>query len=70
MTKALSDIALIETNPKMEGRQLFALYAPDAMKIKDYEKAHPEAFKKTKDSAKTEKQDLADKDGDDEGEEA
>ncbi|RYZ90472.1 MAG: translation initiation factor IF-3, partial [Proteobacteria bacterium] len=35
------DLALVETNPKMEGKQLFLLLAPDAMKIKDYLKAHP-----------------------------
>lgn len=41
VTAALNDIAMVETPPKMEGRQLFALYAPDPMKIKEYEKAHP-----------------------------
>lgn len=34
----LGDIAMVETPPKMEGRQLFALFAPDAAKIKEYEK--------------------------------
>ncbi len=37
--KALEDLALVESPPKMEGRQLFALFAPDAAKIKEYEKA-------------------------------
>ena len=36
---SLSDIALVEVNPKMEGRQLFVLLAPDSVKIKDAEKA-------------------------------
>lgn len=36
VSKILGDIAMTETNPKMEGRQLFALFAPDAMKIKEF----------------------------------
>ena len=36
---ALIDIALVEVSPKMEGRQLFVLLAPDPVKIKDIEKA-------------------------------
>lgn len=35
---ALGDIALVESNPKMEGKQLFVLLAPDPAKIKEYEK--------------------------------
>ncbi len=38
VSKALLDIAMLETPPKMEGRQLFALFAPDPLKIKDIEK--------------------------------
>jgi translation initiation factor IF-3 len=38
VSKALLDIAMLEVPPKMEGRQLFALFAPDATKIKDLEK--------------------------------
>ena len=38
VTASLIDIAMVETPPKMEGRQLFALYAPDPMKIKEIEK--------------------------------
>lgn len=34
----LQDIAMVEVPPKMEGRQLFVLFAPDATKIKDLEK--------------------------------
>jgi translation initiation factor IF-3 len=40
VTTTLSDLAMVETPPKMEGRQLFALYAPDPAKIKEYEKIH------------------------------
>ena len=65
VTATLTDIAMVETAPKMEGRQLFALYAPDPAKIKEYEKAHPELVKKTKESAKDEKKDLADDGRDD-----
>lgn len=38
VTAALQDIAVVEVPPKMEGRQLFVLVAPDATKIKDLEK--------------------------------
>lgn len=41
--KALEDLALVESPPKMEGRQLFALFAPDPAKIKDYEKTKADA---------------------------
>lgn len=37
----MSDVAITEVPPKMEGRQMFLLLAPDAVKIKDYLKAHP-----------------------------
>jgi translation initiation factor IF-3 len=36
--EALKDIAIVETAPKMEGKQLFALLAPDPTKIKKREK--------------------------------
>ncbi len=39
VTAALIDIAMVETSPKMEGRQLFVLYAPDPGKIKEMGKA-------------------------------
>ncbi len=39
VTAALIDIAMVETAPKMEGRQLFVLYTPDPGKIKDLAKA-------------------------------
>lgn len=44
MTKAVAfvnDLALLETPPKMEGKQMFLLLAPDPLKIKDYQKLHP-----------------------------
>ncbi len=34
----LDDVAVVETSPKREGRQMFVLFAPDAAKIKDYKK--------------------------------
>ncbi len=37
----VKDIALVESPPKTEGKNLFALIAPDATKIKDYLKLHP-----------------------------
>ncbi len=48
VTKKLDDVAVVEANPKMEGRQMFVLVAPDAPKIKEYQKNHPEEFKKAK----------------------
>jgi translation initiation factor IF-3 len=39
VAQALSDVALVEVPPKMEGRQLFVLFAPDQAKLKDLEKA-------------------------------
>lgn len=37
-TTSLQDIAIIEQEPKREGRQMFVLMAPDAVKIKELEK--------------------------------
>lgn len=37
----VKDLALVEANPKMEGKQLFLLLGPDPLKIKDYLKANP-----------------------------
>ena len=45
LTKTLEDVAAIESPPKKEGRQLFVLLAPDAAKIKEYKKLHPEETK-------------------------
>lgn len=45
MIAALVDIAIIETEPKSEGRQMFALVAPDPVKVKEFIKANPDAMK-------------------------
>ena len=37
----VKDIALVESPPKTEGKNLFALIAPDSAKIKEYLKLHP-----------------------------
>lgn len=42
VTATLSDVALVEVPPKMEGRQLFVLLAPDPAKIKELEKEKSE----------------------------
>ena len=36
--KLLDDVAVVETNPKREGRQMFVLFNPDPAKIKEYKK--------------------------------
>ena len=46
MKKAIDfvkDVSVLESNPKMEGKQMFVLLAPDQVKIKDYLKANPTA---------------------------
>lgn len=48
MQKAIAfvnDLALIEANPKMEGKNMFLMLGPDALKIKDYQKLHPNKSK-------------------------
>ncbi len=55
---ALADIAIVEATPKLEGKQLFALLAPDPVKIKEFKA-------KTKMTAK-QVQELKDADGPDE----
>jgi translation initiation factor IF-3 len=42
VVELLTDIALVETPPKMEGKQLFLLLAPDPSKIKEFKKKQPE----------------------------
>jgi translation initiation factor IF-3 len=37
----VKDLAVVESPPKTEGRNMFAMLAPDQVKIKDYLKAHP-----------------------------
>lgn len=41
MQEGLLDIATVETPPKMEGKQMFLLLAPDPVKVKDYLKKQP-----------------------------
>ena len=64
MKKAMEfvqDLSLVETQPKMEGKQMFTLIAPDPVKIKDFLKANPDAVKKAQAAApgdlKSEKED-------------
>jgi translation initiation factor IF-3 len=37
----LMDVAVVESPPKLEGKQAFLLLAPDPIKVRDYLKAHP-----------------------------
>ena len=37
----VKDLAMVESAPKMEGKQMFLLLGPDPIKIKDYLKANP-----------------------------
>jgi translation initiation factor IF-3 len=37
-TEAMSDVAMVESPPKKEGKQVFVLYAPDPVKVKEYNK--------------------------------
>lgn len=46
LTAALGDLALVETPAKREGRQVFMLFAPDPIKVKEYIKKNPEESKK------------------------
>jgi translation initiation factor IF-3 len=41
----LMDVALVETSPRVEGKQAFLLLAPDPLKVKEYLKTNqkPEA---------------------------
>ena len=39
--QVLADVAAPEAPPKMEGKNAFLILAPDAVKVKDYLKAHP-----------------------------
>lgn len=47
VTEFLQDLAIVESFPKMEGKQLFAIYAPDAVKVKDFLKRQPKPEKPT-----------------------
>jgi translation initiation factor IF-3 len=37
----VKDLCLVEAQPKTEGKNMFAMIAPDPAKIKDYLKANP-----------------------------
>ena len=43
ITEKLDDLSVVEVPPKMEGRQLFAILAPDNAKIKDFKAAQKKA---------------------------
>lgn len=36
----MSELAMVESNPKMEGKQAFLMLAPDPAKVKEYQKKH------------------------------
>ena len=38
ITEALNDLAIVESPAKKEGRQVFTLFGPDPVKIKEYQK--------------------------------
>ena len=62
--EALQDVAMTEVFPKMEGKQLFVIVAPDPAKIKEYMKAHP----KPNASSREEAEEHSDKDTEEEAE--
>ncbi|MNT21993.1 Translation initiation factor IF-3 [compost metagenome] len=41
----VEDLALIESQPKMEGKNMFLMLGPDPLKIKEYIKLHPNKSK-------------------------
>ncbi len=41
----VDDLALVESHPRMEGKQMFLMLAPDPLKIKEYQKLHPNKSK-------------------------
>lgn len=48
MQKAIAftnDLAAVESNPKMEGKNMFLMLGPDPLKIKEYQKLHPNKSK-------------------------
>lgn len=38
--EGLNDISIVESHPKLEGRQMFLLLGPDPVKIKEFEKSN------------------------------
>lgn len=45
LAETLGDVALVESEPKSEGRQMFMIVAPDAVKVKEYKQKHPDKEK-------------------------
>lgn len=43
----VQDISMVEQNPKMEGKNMYLMLAPDTLKVKDYLKAHPQKLKES-----------------------
>ncbi len=41
VTEQMLELALVEAPPKLEGKQLFALFAPDPAKVREYLKKNP-----------------------------
>lgn len=58
----VKDLAVIESAPKMEGKNMFLLMGPDATKIKDYLKAHPQKQDKHEELPELEEVELEDED--------
>lgn len=51
----VDDLAMVESQPKLEGKNMFLMLGPDPMKIKEYRKAHPNNSKQdTKELAELE----------------
>ena len=44
----VKDLAIIESQPKTEGKNMFTMIAPDPVKVKDYLKANPPKSDSTK----------------------
>jgi translation initiation factor IF-3 len=42
VAKALLDLAMVELEPKSEGKQLFMILAPDPLKVKEYRVKNPD----------------------------
>lgn len=63
MKKAIEfvkDVSLVEVPPKLEGKNMFTILAPDAAKIKEFLKAHPEFIKKQPGGSSEEEDDSVD----------
>jgi translation initiation factor IF-3 len=59
----LIDIAIQESPPKREGRQMFVLLSPDILKIKEYRKLHPENKKEDDSSNREADEEVAEEKG-------